>query len=135
MLAEALKGEEKSVEEIFSERNLAGLGDTYINFLYSLAFSLKKKKPCGMKVSNKVLAEAVRQAGVRRRLPSRLSRRDIGSSAEALIVYAAAKNLISSRELVDLLREAEDPVSAFSQALTNIWTRAGLHLPRRKAEG
>lgn len=134
MLAEALKGERRSVEEILSERNLAGLGDTYVNFLYSLASSLKKKKPCGIKVSNKVLAEAIRRAGVRKKLPSRLSRREIGSSAEALIVYAAAKSLTSSRELVGILMKTDDPVTAFTQAIKNIWTKTELHPPRKRVE-
>ncbi len=75
--------------------------------------------------------EAVKQAGLRRKLPSRLSRRDIGGAAEALLVYASARKLLPFHRLVESLREArsdEDLVKVLAGMLVEASRRLGIAL-------
>ncbi|RLI33873.1 hypothetical protein DRO53_04740 [Candidatus Bathyarchaeota archaeon] len=105
---------------ILTDKGLAGLGDAYLNFAYSLARSLREGKPKSLRVANRVLMEAVRKAGLRRKLPSRLSRKDIGGAAEALLVYASARGFLPLGVLVERLAEAgseEELVEALSGLL------------------
>jgi len=87
ILAEVLKIKDRSLTNVLLDKNLAKLGDAYLNFVYSIATSMNKGKACGLRVSNNILAEAMRSSGFRSILPHRLSRHDIGGSAEALAVY------------------------------------------------
>lgn len=55
-----------SIEEILLDKDLAGLGDSYVNFVYSLAMSKKCGRPTGAKVNNRILATAVDASGLRK---------------------------------------------------------------------
>jgi hypothetical protein len=120
ILAEALKTKDRSLTSVLLDKNLAKLGDAYLNFAYSIAASMTRGRACGLRVSNAVLAEAMRGSGFRTILPRRLSRHDIGSSAEALAVYAAANKLFSSQDLIQTLVEVEGPVEAFTRVFKHI---------------
>ena len=89
--------------EVLTDKEAASLGDAYLNFTYSLAQSLREGKPKGLRLGNRVLAEAVKKAGLRGKLPKRLSRREIGGAAEALLAYAAARGVLSTWELIKML--------------------------------
>ena len=65
------------------DRGAASLGDSYLNFAFSLAQSLEGGRPKGLRLDN---------------------RRDIGGAAEALLAYAAAGGLLSTESLVERLR-------------------------------
>ena len=120
----AQKYHHKSLREVLLDKKLAGLGDAYVNFMYSLAYSLKFKEPTGIKVRSEPLAEALRRAGLRNLLPGRLNRHVLGNSTEALILHAWLTDLISDEEVVNILKDhLESPVEAFTRLLLEIKKR------------
>jgi len=110
----------ETMTEVLTDHKLASLGDTYINFAYSLALSNRKGKPSGAKVKGTVLAEALKKARLREHMPSRMTRHMLADAAEALIVYAWLHNYITFEESVEILERAEDSVEGFSQLLVTI---------------
>ena len=114
----------ENITEVLTNHKLASLGDAYINFAYSLALSNRKGEPSGAKVKGSVLAEALKKAGLREYLPSRMTRHMLADAAEALIVYAWLHNCITLEESVATLEKTDDPIDGFSQLLATIKTRA-----------
>ena len=55
----------RNLNEVLIDHALASLGDSYVNFVYSLAISNRRGSPLGTKVKGSVLAEALRKAGLR----------------------------------------------------------------------
>ena len=110
----------KSLAQILTDRKLAQLGDAYANFVYSLAISNKNKEPTGAKVRGSILAKAIKKAGLRNYLPSRMTRHIMADAGEALIVYAWLNGQITLEESIATLEENNDPVEGFSQLLTKI---------------
>ncbi len=113
-----------NITEVLTNHKLASLGDAYINFVYSLALSNRKGQPSGAKVKGTVLAEAIKKAGLREFLPSRMTRHMLADAAEALIVYAWLHNCITLEESVATLEKTDDPIDGFSQLLATIKNRA-----------
>ena len=113
-----------NITEVLTNHKLASLGDAYINFIYSLALSNRKGQPSGAKVKGSVLAEAIKKAGLRECLPSRMTRHMLADAAEALIVYAWLHNHVTLEESVATLEKTDDPIDGFSQLLATIKTRA-----------
>jgi hypothetical protein len=115
-----------NLTQILTNHKLASLGDAYINFVYSLAISNRNREPSGTKVKGSTLAAAIKKAGLRDYLPSRMTRHMMADAAEALIVYAWLNNNITLEESVIALEKSEDPVEGFSQLLTRIRNRTKL---------
>jgi hypothetical protein len=111
---------EAPLEKILMNKEVAKLGDAYLNFIYSLARSIRDGRIVGEKISNRILAEAIRSSGLRSLLPQRLSRREIGGAAEAIITYSVAKGLISTDECLKILEETTDPVLSFTLILRKL---------------
>ena len=109
----AFVSEYKNLREVFADQKLAALGDAYVNFVYSLALSKRKGEPVGAKVDSRLLAEALRKAGLRNLLPSRIDRHKQADAAEALIVYAWIQDAMTIEEGVNILEQFEDMVEAF----------------------
>jgi len=105
------------LEEVLLDHKLAVLGDAYVNFIYSLALSIKTGGPFGKKVKGKILAEALKKSGLRELLPSRIDRHKLADAAEALIIYAWLKGVFSLVESVEILSEAENSVEGFHKLL------------------
>lgn len=114
-----------SVKEVLLDADLAGLGDAYVNLIYSLAVSQRSQHPTGAKVNNRVLAEAVKRSGLRKLLPHRVDRHARGNAAEALIVFAWLSDLVSFEECIRRLTETEDATQAFADLLHVILERLG----------
>jgi len=74
-------------------------------------------KPEGTKVKGSILAEALRRAGLREYLPSRMSRHALADAAEALIVYAWLKDCLTINECVSILGKVDDPVVCLTRLL------------------
>jgi hypothetical protein len=106
-----------------TDHELASLGDSYINFAYSLALSNRTGKPSGAKVKGSILAEALRKAGLREYLPSRMTRHLLADAAEALIVYAWLQRYITLEESVAIIEKQKDLVGGLSQLLVKISKR------------
>ncbi len=104
----------ENLSEVLMDQKLAKLGDAYVNFLYSLVLSKKNREPTGTKVKGRLLADAFKKAGLRKLLPSRIDRHKQADAAEALIVYAWIKGLMTMEEGIEILDQNEDNVEAFS---------------------
>ncbi len=117
--------EYKNLEEVLLDKDLAGLGDAYVNLLYSLVVSQKSGHPTGAKVNNRILAEAVRKAGLRKLLPRRIDRHVLGNAAEALIAFAWLADTVTLEDSSKILSEKDDAVEAFTILLREILERLG----------
>jgi len=109
---------QRSLNQVLIDHSLASLGDSYVNFVYSLAMSERKGAPLGIKVKGSMLAEALRKAGLRQCLPSRMSRHALADAAEALIVYAWLSNRITLGESVAVIEKEKDPVEGLNRLLS-----------------
>lgn len=107
----------KSLREILLDHKLAALGDAYVNFVYSLTLSKKRGEPTGARVDGRILAEALKRAGLRKFLPSRIDRHRQADAAEALLVYTWIKGLMTIEEGVSVLRQYDDVAEAFCSFL------------------
>jgi len=108
-----------SLEDVLKDQDLARLGDAYVNFIYSIALSRRKREATGAKVSSSVLAQALKKAGLRGLLPGRMDRHALGNAAEALLVFAWIHGAISIEESVIALTSTDNAVEAFSTLLRN----------------
>jgi hypothetical protein len=93
---------------VLKDHELASLGDAYINFAYSLALSKRTGRPAGAKVKGVALREALKKAGLRELLPSRMTRHKLADAAEALTVYAWLQDYLTLSETVSTLEEADN---------------------------
>ncbi len=100
----------------FTDRGLAKLGDSLINFVFSLALSDYLDRPTGDRVPNASLAMALELAGLREIIPPRTDKHGKGDIAEALFAYAWLEGKITIEEVVSILREnLTDDVTHFSR--------------------
>lgn len=106
--------------EVLTDHGLAALGDAYINFVCSLALSKRKGEPTGAKVKGSALSEALRSAGLRAYLPSRMNRHSLADAAEALLVYAWLYDYVTLNDCVNVLEKASDLVDGLNQLLIKI---------------
>jgi len=113
----------ENLTEILTDRKLASLGDTYVNFACSLALSSINGKPAGIKVKGYVLAEAIKKAQLRHYMPSRMTRHMLADAAESLVVYAWLRDYITINETTTILAKTKDHVEGFSELLTTIKNR------------
>lgn len=113
----------RNLTEVLIDHKLASLGDAFINFTYSLALSKKKGQPSGTKVKGRVLAEALKKAGLRKHMPSRVTRHMLADAAEALVVYAWLHQYITLKECTEKLEKTDDLVDGLSQLLLTIKDR------------
>ena len=115
-----------SLPQILADQKLASLGDAYINFVYSLALSQRKGKPSGAKVKGTALAEALRKAGLREHLPSRIDKHVLSDAAEALVVYAWLHDLLTLEDSVEILGKTDSLVEGLTQLLLKVKERIKL---------
>ncbi len=92
------------IANIVRDRGLAQLGDSLLNFAYSLALTETRGKPKGTKVPDKILAEAAVRAGLRSHLPRRVGRGDVANGLEALLAQTWLEKLITLDEIVACLK-------------------------------
>ncbi|MBS7632847.1 hypothetical protein KEJ15_04395 [Candidatus Bathyarchaeota archaeon] len=106
-----------SLAEVLADRGLASLGDSFVNFVCSIALSNKMGKPIGTKVKGKVLAEALKKAELRGHAPSRRTRHMLADAAEALMAYAWLNGYVEFGECVSTLEKAETLVEGLGRLL------------------
>lgn len=113
----------RNLTEVLTDHELASLGDAFINLVYSLALSNKKGQPSGAKVKGNVLAEALKKAGLRKHMPSRITRHMLADAAEALVVYGWLHRYITLEESTETLEKTEDLADGLSQLLRTVRDR------------
>jgi len=112
------------LSEILSDKDLASLGDAYINFVYSLALSKIAGKPVGRKIESSLLSSALKKSGIRSLLPPRTDRHRQADAAEALIVFGWLSGVISIKETLDILVRDADMVDNLCAILELILDRS-----------
>jgi hypothetical protein len=116
----------KNLNEVLMDQKLASLGDAYLNFLYSLALSKKKKESTGTKVKGCLLADALKKAQLRKFLPSRITRHKKADAAEALIVYAWLKGVLTIEDGLEILEKEGEEIEVFASLLLTAKERLNL---------
>jgi len=103
---------EETLRQVLRNKQLASLGDAFVNFVYSLALTQANGKPQSVKVSDKILANAFKLSGLRKYLGTRISKKDLANASESLLVDAYQKKLITIEESVKILSEDPDGLQA-----------------------
>ena len=83
----------ETIKEILTDHDLAALGDAYTNLICSLYLSITKGKATGVKANSHLLSEALKQAGLRELLPSRIDRHKQADAADGDRSQATTKYL------------------------------------------
>ena len=94
-----------NIREILVNKNLAKLGDPFVNFVYSLAKSCVLGTYSGWKIPDKVLAQSLRDANLRQLVSLKASNHDLGDAVEALIVHEWLFQKISIEKITNILFE------------------------------
>lgn len=97
-----------AIRQILRDKKLASLGDALVNLIYSLALTQVSGSPQGTKVSDRILAEALKLAGLRQYMGSRVTKGDMANASEALIAEAYRKNVLTIEEGVRILSANPD---------------------------
>ena len=106
---------DQDIGRILTNSGLAQFGDSLLNFAYSIALTETTGQPRGIKVQDKILADAAAKAGLRKRLPRRVGRGDVANSLEALVGHVWLQKIITLEEIVSCLKlENLDPSKSFS---------------------
>ena len=106
---------DKDIGRVLTDTGLAQFGDSLLNFAYSIALTETTGRPRGIKVQDKILADAAAKAGLRKRLPRRVGRGDVANSLEALLGHVWLQKMITLEEIVACLKqESLDPSKNFS---------------------
>jgi hypothetical protein len=103
---------EDAIRQALRNRQLASLGDAYVNFVYSLALTKVNGRPEGIKVSDRILAQAFKLAGLREYLGTRVTRKDLANASESLLVDAYLRDLLTIEESVRILAQNPDGVTS-----------------------
>lgn len=107
-----------TIRQILRDAPLASLGDAYVNFVYSLALTEVTGHPQSLKVSDRTLAKAFRNAGLRELLGTRVTRKDLANACEALLVEAYRKGELTINESVrTITQNPEDLTIGLSHLL------------------
>jgi hypothetical protein len=123
LLREVVKNRSDVSTDPLLDHGLSSLGDIYLNFIYSIAISLREGNLTSLRISNKVLAEVMRQSSFRSILPHRLSKHDIGNSAEAILIYAVVTGLTSTGKLLESLTASGNPTKTLTDEFEKIKRR------------
>ncbi|MEM3607628.1 MAG: ribonuclease III family protein [Candidatus Bathyarchaeia archaeon] len=114
----------KDLNSILLDKDLAKLGDSYVNFLYSMALTMIHGVPKGVRVSDRILAQAAKESGLRDLLPKRTPRGKVADAMESLIVYSLIMGHMGFREMIHILTETGDlPDEGFAKMAKEILRR------------
>lgn len=116
----------ENLRRILIDKGLAQLGDSLLNFAYSMALTEKTGRPMGTRVPDKVLAEAAAKAGLRESLPRRVGRGDVANSLEALVGFVWLEKIVNLDEILECLKGQElDPSQNFARLAELALARIG----------
>lgn len=100
----------KSQKGIGTDKGLAKIGDGIVNLTYSVAKSVYLTKNSsnkilrtGLKVSKKILSNALKNAGMKGFARNRADAHDHANTVEAIIAYVWLCNKMSLKELINFL--------------------------------
>jgi hypothetical protein len=82
-------------KSLLKDKGLARFGDSITNLVFSLAVSLVLGHPEGRRAPDKILSQALTEAGLRHMAPKRAGSDELGDIAESLIASAWLNKTIS----------------------------------------
>jgi hypothetical protein len=94
--------------EALGDQNLSKLGDSLLNFIYSLNLSLSQGIPSGGKIPNRVLARAIECSSHRELVPRRSDSHRKGDIVEAIFAYAWLKGNLEIGNSVEFIARRLD---------------------------
>lgn len=102
-----------SQKSIGTDKGLAKIGDGIVNLAYSVAKSIyltrnnsnKKVLRTGLKVSKKILSNALKNANMKSFAKNRADAHDLANTVEAIVAYVWLSNKMSLKEIIDFLTE------------------------------
>jgi hypothetical protein len=116
----------RTISQVLRDKQLASLGDAFINFIYSLALTKISGQPQAVKVSDRILAEAFRLAGLREHLGTRVSKKDLANASESLLMDAYRRGFLTIEESVNILSQNPDgPAAGLPELLKLAAERVG----------
>jgi len=137
----------KSQKAIGTDKGLAKIGDGIVNLTYSVAKSiyLTKNSPnnkilrTGIKVSKKILANALKNANMKNFAKNRADAHDFADTAEALVAYVWLSKKISLYEIINYLSEnltgdlniRNEEIKSATDAFTNLFNYIKEFLPEK----
>jgi len=77
-------------------------------------------------VKGTALSEALRKAGLREHMPSRIDKHVLSDAAEALVVYAWLHDLLTLEDSVEILGKTDSLVEGLTQLLLKVKERIKL---------
>lgn len=137
----------KSQKSIGTDKGLAKIGDGIVNLAYSVAKSIFLTKNnlrnkifrTGSKVSKQILANALKNAGMKDFAKNRADAHDLADTGEALVAYVWLSKNLTLNEIIDFLtnnlsgdltNRAEEIKSA-TIAFTNLFINIRKFLPEK----
>ena len=101
-------------KSIGTDKGLAKIGDGIVNLTYSIAKSIfltnvnknNKSIRTGLKVSKKILAEALKKADMKKFSKSRADAHDLADTVEALIAYIWFSDIMTIKDMVNFLADS-----------------------------
>ena len=102
-----------SQKSIGTDKGLAKIGDGIVNLAYSVAKSIyltrnnsnKEVVRTGLKVSKKILSNALKNANMKNFAKNRADAHDLANTVEAIVAYVWLSNKMSLKEIIDFLTE------------------------------
>ncbi len=104
------------LKRVLTDRNLAQLGDSILNFTLSAALTRVTHRPTGRRVKNSLLTPLIDSSPLKLLLPLRTSRRNRANAFEALAGYLWQKKAYGIEELIDVMAKPVDPFLADSES-------------------
>ena len=101
-------------KSIGTDKGLAKIGDGIVNLTYSIAKSIfltkvnknNKSIRTGLKVSKKILSEALKKADMKKFSKSRADAHDLADTVEALIAYIWFRDKMTIKDMVNFLADS-----------------------------
>jgi len=90
-------------KSLSKDKGLARLGDSITNLVLSLAVSLVLGHPEGRRAPDKVLSQALTEAGLRQMAPKRAGSDELGDIAESIIASAWLSNTINIEDAASIV--------------------------------
>ena len=127
--------------ELKEPLDLASIGDSFINLIYSLAISNALNKPLGITVSNSILYQSIKKTKIRDAIGTRSDKHKIADYVEGYIFKAWAEGKLDIKEAVDILARClsgstdrlklkEESIIAFTELLLFIQDKKSYDLKR-----
>ena len=136
-----------SQKSIGTDKGLAKIGDGIVNLAYSVAKSIyltrnnsnKEVVRTGLKVSKKILSNALKNANMKSFAKNRADAHDLANTVEAIVAYVWLCNKMSLKEIIDFLTEnfsgnlqgRIDEINNAIKAFTNLLNYTKKFLPKK----